>query len=151
MIYSSSIFVSARWRSRSESDGRPAHGLEPLILARFQQTIWLTLALIFDLAQIDTIPVVATSAGHQLGQPRQRNPSRGILTHPVALGTEVEMFVNSSVSEATPPLLVALNDISRLNSSGSFGDVHRDQPRFEARSIVSTTSFGIGAAPSKID
>jgi hypothetical protein len=37
------------------------------------------------------------------------------------------MFVNSSVSEATPPLLVALNDISRLNSSGSFGDVHRDR------------------------
>ena len=42
----------------------------------------MTLALIFDLAQIDTIPVVVTSAEDRLGQPRQRNRSRGILTHP---------------------------------------------------------------------
>ena len=54
----------------------------PVVATSAEDRLGLTLALIFDLAQIDTIPVVATSAEDRLGQPRQRNRSRGILTHP---------------------------------------------------------------------
>ena len=47
-----------------------------------------------DCRGIDTIPVVATSAEDRLGQPRQRNRSRGILTHPGSpLGTEGEIVI----------------------------------------------------------